>query len=128
MTGRNSKPRKALQTAILGLLPLTGPAISGEAGILDVETNCNSQRICSFAVTVKHADTGWDHYVDRWDVIVPDDEIIGTRVLHHPHVEEQPFTRRLADVRIPGNTRNIIIRVHDSVHGYGKHPYPVTIP
>ena len=37
--------------------------------------------------------TGWEHYANKWDVVGPDDTILGTRVLLHPHVNEQPFTR-----------------------------------
>ncbi len=47
------------------------------------------------SVTLSHGDTGWDHYADGWQVIGADDTVLGTRVLHHPHVNEQPFTRSL---------------------------------
>ena len=43
-------------------------------------------------VTVQHADTGWDHYADAWEVLAPDGTVLGTRTLLHPHTDEQPFT------------------------------------
>ncbi len=46
-----------------------------------------------FDVTLTHPDTGWDHYADGWRVEDADGVILGTRVLGHPHVNEQPFTR-----------------------------------
>ena len=72
-----------------------------------------------FDVTLKHADSGWDHYADRWEVLAPDGTILATRVLAHPHTDEQPFTRSLSGVRIPKAVKRVEIRGHDSVHAYG---------
>ena len=71
------------------------PALAGEADVVDVTVNCRSDSVCDFSVTVRHADEGWDHYADKWDVVAPDGTVLGTRNLYHPHVHEQPFTRRL---------------------------------
>jgi len=46
-----------------------------------------------FDVTLSHADTGWEDYADGWRVELEDGTVLGTRVLGHPHVNEQPFTR-----------------------------------
>lgn len=81
-----------------------------------------------FEVTVRHADTGWDHYADKWDVVAPDGTILGTRVLYHPHVDEQPFTRGLTDVSIPPGIDSVSVRAHDSVHGYGGSEQTVEVP
>ena len=43
-----------------------------------------------------HPDTGWDDYADGWRVLDMDGNELGMRVLHHPHVDEQPFTRSLS--------------------------------
>jgi hypothetical protein len=32
-----------------------------------------------FDVTVRHADTGWDHYADAWDILTPDGTLLGSR-------------------------------------------------
>jgi hypothetical protein len=92
------------------------------AGEVDVETVSFKQATDGsyrFDVTLRHADTGWDHYADRWEVLAPDGDIIATRTLHHPHVDEQPFTRSLSGVKIPDGVRQVVVRGHDSVHGYG---------
>ena len=52
-------------------------------------------------------------------MLTPASEIIATRTLHHPHVDEQPFTRSLSGVKIPEDVEQILVRGHDSVHGYG---------
>ena len=31
-----------------------------------------------FDVTVRHADEGWDHYADKWDVVAPDGTVLAT--------------------------------------------------
>lgn len=73
-----------------------------------------------FDVTVRHPDTGWDHYADKWEVLAPDGRVLGTRILLHPHVEEQPFTRSLDRVRIPVDVRQVVVRAHDNVDGHGN--------
>ena len=72
-----------------------------------------------FNVTVAHGDTGIEHYADNYEVLLPDGSVIGTRVLLHPHVAEQPFTRSLAGVTVPQGTPFVTIRSHDNVHGHG---------
>ncbi|UOM35972.1 hypothetical protein [Acuticoccus sp. I52.16.1] len=77
-----------------------------------------------FDVTVRHADAGWDHYADAFVVTTADGRTLGTRVLHHPHVDEQPFTRSLTGVGIPPDVTTVEVHAVDSVHGPGP---PVTV-
>jgi hypothetical protein len=71
------------------------------------------------SVTVSHPDTGWDHYADAWALFAPDGTELARRVLHHPHVEEQPFTRSQSGIALPDGLTEVIVRAHDSVHGWG---------
>jgi hypothetical protein len=80
------------------------------------------------AVTLRHADSGWDHYANRWEILGPDGKVLATRVLAHPHVHEQPFTRSLSDVRIPGGFTWVRVRGHDLVHGYGGREVTRSVP
>jgi hypothetical protein len=73
----------------------------------------------SFEVTVQHEDTGWEHYADRWEVLSPDGQVLATRVLAHPHVNEQPFTRSQGGIVIPEEVTRVTVRAHDLVDGYG---------
>jgi hypothetical protein len=104
--------------ALLSGLPSL-PLMAGEADVLDVAFSCDHDSVCRFDVTVRHDDDGWDHYANRWEVLSPDGEILATRVLAHPHDDEQPFTRSLTDVRLPAGLSGVLVRAHDSVHGYG---------
>ena len=110
-----------MKRSVLGVfLMFAGPAsFAGEADVLGVEHVCTEDHVCSFSVTVQHEDAGWDHYADAWEIVDLDGNIIATRVLAHPHDNEQPFTRSLEDVPLAGDMRTVIIRSHDSVHGYG---------
>ena len=107
---------------------VAAPAWAGKADVLDVEVNQGGNSAFSFSVTVRHADEGWDHYADRWEVVAPDGKVLGTRVLAHPHVDEQPFTRSLGGVVIPAEIREVTVRARDSKHGWGGKTMTVALP
>lgn len=96
---------------------------ANEVQIVKVDASCDDDRTCRFDVTLKHEDTGWKHFANKWEVYTPDDKLLATRTLFHPHVEEQPFTRSLGNVKIPKGLNRVIIKAHDSVHGYSKQTY-----
>ena len=102
--------------------------IAGEADVLKASAEKDGENRYRFTVTVAHKDTGWDHYADKWDILDPEGAVLGTRVLHHPHVDEQPFTRGLSGVTIPGHIQTVTVRAHDSVHAYGGKTVSVPLP
>lgn len=87
----------------------------------------NADGTWTFHVTVRHPDTGWEDYADGWDVVLsdgmgvvkPDESQPFTRVLFHPHVNEQPFTRSQSGIILPDWVDIVTVRAHDSVHGFG---------
>ncbi len=99
--------------------PLHGGARGGEVDVVRVEVTRTAPGVYSFRVTLRHDDAGWDHYADRWEVRDAQGTVLGTRVLAHPHVDEQPFTRGLSGVTIPYGLGQVTIAAHDSVHGDG---------
>ena len=101
---------------------------AGEADVIDAKATKTGDNTWSFDVTVKHGDTGWDHYANRWDVLAPDGTVLGTRTLLHPHETEQPFTRSLSGVVVPEGVREVTIRANDSVHETGGHDFVVKLP
>ena len=109
------------------LLPLN-VVYAGEADVVDVKVKRTGENRFSFSVTVYHSDIGWDHYANKWDVVAPDGTVLGTRILHHPHVNEQPFTRSLSGVTIPETMDSVTIRAHDSVHQYGGKTVTINVP
>ena len=115
-----------LLVALFTLLAI--PLYAGEADVLKVKVSKESGRSFSFSVTLQHADEGWNHYADGWEVVAPDGRILGKRTLYHPHVNEQPFTRSLAGVDVPAGVASVKIRAHDSVHEYGGQVEEVVLP
>jgi hypothetical protein len=62
-------------------------------------------------------------------VETPGGAILGTRVLHHPHVEEQPFTRSLSGVDLPDGITEIVVRTRTNVTGWAEEvSAPIAIP
>lgn len=76
-----------------------------------------------FDVTLRHADTGWDDYADGWRVELADGTILGTRVLGHPHVSEQPFTRS-SQIAVPDSVTEVFIRASSNVDGWADNAVP----
>jgi hypothetical protein len=119
---------KTFQLLLLIFLVSGSVASAGEVDVLQVKVKRSGDNVYYFEVTVTHKDEGWDHYANKWDVVAPDDTILGTRTLYHPHVQEQPFTRSLSGVKIPQEIHRVTIRAHDSVHGYGGKVIIVDLP
>ena len=120
--------KQCLAPALVATLITVGAAVAGEADVIGVKATKSPDGTWSFDVTVEHADEGWDHYANRWDVVAPDGTVLGTRTLHHPHETEQPFTRSLKGVTVPEGIGTVSIRANDSVHGTGGREFSVELP
>ena len=103
------------------------PAPSGpNADVEFVSAELNNNGAWTFRVTVSHPDAGWEDYADGWDVVLPDGTIVKpnpdspfTRLLTHPHENEQPFTRSQSGIVIPEDITEVTVRAHDLVDGFG---------
>ncbi len=102
------------------------PASTGFADVIFVKAVQAEDGTWTFYVTVRSPDTGWDNYADGWDVVTPDGQVIKvnssdafTRVLLHPHENEQPFTRSQQGLVIPPGVTKVIVRAHQNPTGYG---------
>ena len=126
MSGRRNQLLLVGVSAVLAIFTCMS-AIANQAEITNVVVAKNPDGY-RFEVTIEHADTGWDHYADGWEVISPAGKVLGKRVLLHPHVDEQPFTRSLSGVQVPAGIKSVSIRAHDSVHGYNEKMYTVELP
>jgi len=115
---------KRLVTCIL--LMTAAPAVADQAVVEGVSAR-SSGGAWTFNVTIRHPDTGWDHYADGWAVLAPDGTQLGYRKLAHPHENEQPFTRSLGGVKVPDGVNMVMIRAHDSVHGWSDKTYTVKL-
>ena len=111
---------------LMGLITFACQA--GDVTIVNAEARRTGEQLYSFNVTLEHADTGWDHYADQWQVLTQDQQVLGTRTLYHPHVGEQPFTRSLGNVKAPAGVTTVIIKARDKVHGVSPQAYEVELP
>ena len=135
-----------MKTIILGLILLTlltlsacqaaetppaatvteGSESAADADVTHVRAVQADDGTWTFHVTVEHPDTGWEDYADGWDVVTPDGTVLKpnpddpfTRLLVHPHENEQPFTRSQGDIEIPNGVTEVRVRAHDIVDGFG---------
>ena len=99
-------------------IALTTTAAVADPPVVQNVTMSKSGDRWSFDVTVKHGDTGWDDYADAWRILDGNGKELGIRNLAHPHVDEQPFTRSLSGVVIPGDVPEIGIQTRDNVNGW----------
>ncbi|MEM8862311.1 MAG: hypothetical protein AAGD96_28680, partial [Chloroflexota bacterium] len=99
----------------------------GDVDVVFVSARANGGDSWNFAVTLEHEDTGWEDYADGWDVILPDGTVLKpnadspfTRLLLHPHENEQPFTRNQNGILIPADVTTVYVRGHELVEGYSS--------
>ncbi|WP_293574644.1 hypothetical protein [Phaeobacter sp.] len=111
---------KAISIAYACLLPLA--AWAEDPRILEA-TATQTGGSWRISVTISHPDTGWDHYADGWRVLDAEGNQLGLRVLAHPHVDEQPFTRSLAGVVVPAGLQQVQIQARCNVDGWAEEVY-----
>lgn len=105
------------------LFQFAGICVASEAKIIKASAELTSAQKFNISVTVEHADEGWDHFANAWRVYSMEGELIGERVLHHPHVKEQPFTRSLLGLSVPAEIKEVVIVAVCSKTGESKASY-----
>lgn len=118
--------RPMKHTLIIALLS-AAPALA-DAPVVENVTAIELGGAWRFDVTLSHGDTGWDDYADGWRILDMDGKELGLRVLHHPHVNEQPFTRSLSGVKIAKGTSQVQIEARDNVGGWSGTPILFDLP
>ena len=111
---------------LIAFLAMSAPAFADDAVIEDATARASGDA-WNFSVTLRHGDTGWDDYADGWRVVAEDGTELGMRVLYHPHVEEQPFTRSLGGVSIPDGIETVFIEARTNADGWGTARFPVSL-
>ena len=103
----------------LALALIAAQAAAGEADVTAVRASREAGGTWRFDVTIRSRDRGWDYYCDRFEVVAQDGKVLGTRILAHPHEDEQPFTRELSGVRVAPGTRRVAVRAFMKPGGAG---------
>ena len=117
------EPAPVMDTATA---PPTATSSAANADVTFVRAIQAADGSWTFHVTVSHPDTGWDDYADGWDILTLNgtqlkirEGDVFTRLLAHPHVDEQPFTRSQSGIVIQEDITKVIARAHDIVDGFG---------
>jgi hypothetical protein len=108
--------RISLFTLFILILPST--VFAGEADVIAAKVEHTGGNFYRFSVTLQHNDESWEHFAKAWEVLDLDGKVLGVRVLLHPHINEQPFTRSQI-ISIPENINQVTIRAYDLVHEFG---------
>jgi N-acetylmuramoyl-L-alanine amidase len=95
--------------------------------VVDVSVGRNAASF-DFEVTVSSPYDSPNRYADAWRVIGEDGQIYGVRELTHHHANEQPFTRSLEGLDIPGAVDSVTVQARDLVYGWGGRTVEVTLP
>ncbi len=121
--------RKAIQFFMfLSLFAVATASRAGEPSVLDATARANANGTYSISATIFHKDEGWKHYADKFEVLGNDGTVLATRILYHPHVDEQPFTRSISNVTVPVGATSVVIRSHDLIHGNGSRTFALNLP
>lgn len=128
MAMKNKTSIRFLFLVFPALIPGMASGFAGEADVIGAKLRHDGGNRYTVSATIAHGDRGWNHYADAFEVVGPDGKVLGVRVLHHPHVNEQPFTRSLGGIEIPSGVNQITVRARDSVHGFGGAKVTVPVP
>ena len=109
-------------------LAFAAAAWAGDADVVAAKVRRATNGTYDFDVTVKSDDRGWEYFADAFEVLTPDGRVLGTRVLLHPHENEQPFTRDLYGVKIPPGVERVVIRARHKPKGYGGKTLAIELP
>lgn len=115
------------QLLIASLFCLAGPVSADPVEVVGV-TATQQGDSWRFDVTLRHPDTGWDHYADAWEVLDAEGNSLGIRELAHPHVNEQPFTRSKSGIVIEDGTESVFVRGRDNIDGWSDMLFEYVLP
>ena len=114
-------------------LSLSGTVYAADdvARIADVQIKRDSADqagIYHIRVTIEHEDTGWDDYVEAWEITSPEGELLGVRPFFEPELEDTKTVSALAGVVIPEEIKSIMIRARTHPNGLEGDPFEIQIP
>jgi hypothetical protein len=106
----------------------SGEGVQACADVIGGDIERSGDGTFRISATVRSGETGWEKYADAWEVRKLDGTVIDVRVLAHPHVTEQPFTRSLSSVTIPEDTGQVILAARDLVNGFCGETLTLDVP
>ncbi len=118
---------------LVGALSLSGTAQAADdvARVADVQIKRDSADqagIYHILVTIEHEDTGWDDYVEAWEITSPEGELLGVRPFFEPELENTRTVSALAGVVIPEEIKSVMIRARTHPNGIEGDPFEIQLP
>ena len=105
---------------------LAAPAWADQVEVRDASAHRVGET-WTVSATLRHPDTGWDHYANGWEILDAKGNRLGFRELLHPHDTEQPFSRALSGVAIPQGTTEVFIRGYCNKDGPSSQRFPLRL-
>jgi len=118
----------ALFSIFAVVLMLVHPALAEKSRVVNAVISKGSAGTFRVDATIRHPDTGWDHYANNFQILDGAGNVLATRILVHPHVNEQPFTRSQGGIVIPANIKQVFVRSNCSVDGDGVELFKLDVP
>lgn len=87
--------------------------------VIAVDVSPGGDGTYRFDVTISSPYDTSERYADAWRIKDNEGSVYGVRELFHDHASEQPFTRSLTGVEIPGDIERVIVEGRDLVNGWG---------
>lgn len=112
--------------------PTTEPAADATVeelypDVVAAEASLDADGTWTFRTTLSSPYDTPQRYADAWRVLDADGNELGVRILTHDHANEQPFTRSLSNVEIPGDVTVVTVEGRDQVSGWGGATVEVTL-
>lgn len=96
--------------------------------VVEVKVRASGADRFDFDATLSSPYDSPQRYADAFRVLGRDGQVFGERVLLHDHANEQPFTRDLYGVSIPGRVRVVVVQARDQKYGYGGKTVEIALP
>lgn len=107
--------------SMIGLMVCTASASAAQRGFAEITDVSASKALfgSSYALyaTIRSSDEDCSHYVNWWEAVSEDGQLLYRRVLGHPHANEQPFRRGGSTSAIKEDTV-FFVRAHMHPSGY----------
>ena len=118
---------------LFSALSLSGTVHAADdvARVADVQIKRDSADqagIYHILVTIEHEDTGWDDYVEAWEITSPEGELLGVRPFFEPELEDTRTVSALAGVVVPEEIKTVMIRARTHPNGIEGDPFEIQLP
>ena len=120
-----------LFVAALAFVTADSAHAENAARVADVQIKRDSpdqSGIYHFLVTIEHEDTGWDDYVESWEIYGSDGKVLGVRPFFEPELDRTRTVSALAGVVVPKDIKTVTIRARTYPNGFEGSPVEVNIP